>query len=295
MGKKERKSQRTLKEKSSPPSDLRSDGYMDHDLSICINNLRAISRKISSLRTPQVNSDIQKNLLRKFVKSYFNIFRIDLIEHGLDVASVDSQMQVLLSHANARTRTSIYKKTISLIQTSLESLEAQKVLVASNRIAEVQTVGSMVNGQDKKILDTLSKILPLAAASFQQVLNDLGQNRVSYRGVAAELREILRETLDYLAPDKNVMSSAGFKLEKDKAGPTMKQKVRFILKSRNKSATAIEVPESAATIVDESVATLARATYNRGSVSTHVAAEKQEIQNIKRYLDSLLYELLEIY
>ena len=296
MRKDQRKKQR-VKRKNSPTSDVaRSDGNMDYDISNCINDLRAISRRIGSLSTPHVNSENHKNTIRQFVKKYFEVFRIDLIRHGLDVSGIDSQMQMLLSHANSRTRVSIYKKTFSLILRGLESLESQRVLVASNRIVEIQVSGSLgVNEQDKKIIDTLSKILPAAAHSYQQVLTDLGQTRASYRGTAGELREILRETLDYLASDKGVMSSPGFKLEKDKTAPTMKQKVRFILKSRDKSATSIEVPESAATIVDESVATLTRATYNRGSASTHTTAEREEILNLKRYLDGVLCELLEIY
>src|ERR1700690_780439 len=252
MRKDQRKKQRA-KRKSSPTSDVtRSDGNMDYDISSCIDSLRAISRRIGSLSTPHVNSEGEKDIVRQFVKKYFEILRIDLIHHKLDVSGIDSQMQELLSHANSRTRVSMYKKTISLIFKNLESLESQRFLAASNRIVEIQVSSGLgVNGQDKKIIDTLSKILPLAADSYRQVLADLAQTRFSYRGTAAELREILREALDYLAPDKVVMSSSGFKLEKDKTVPTMKQKVRFILKSRNKSATAIEVPESATTIVDE--------------------------------------------
>ena len=133
------------------------------------------------------------------------------------------------------------------------------------------------------------------ALSYQQVLIDISEQRLSYKGTAAEQREILREVLDYLAPDSEVIALPGFKLEKDRTVPTMKQKVRFILKKRNKSQSAIEVPENATLIIEESIAKLARATYNRGSLSTHTETEKNEVLNLKRYLDSVLCELLEIY
>jgi hypothetical protein len=108
------------------------------------------------------------------------------------------------------------------------------------------------------------------------------------------LREALRETLDYLAPDNDVIAQPGFKLEKDATRPTMQQKVRFILKSRGKNKSQTEAPENAVSVIEERVGALARAVYNRSSVSTHVGTAKQEVQQIKAYVDVVLGELLEI-
>jgi hypothetical protein len=58
---------------------------------------------------------------------------------------------------------------------------------------------------------------------------------MSWRGPATDFRESLRETLDHLAPDSAVKAEPGFKLEQNTSGPTMKQKVRFILKKRGVS------------------------------------------------------------
>lgn len=267
-------------------------------ISSYIDQVRILDRRVRASRARHINSTTLKLEVRERVKNYFEGPRVTFHHHGLDVSGIDTQMQMLLSYANARTRTSAYQRLIAAIIRSLNTLEAQLVVAASDRIVQsTQSVGSFApQAQDKKIIDTLTKIIPAAALSYQQVLIDLGdRTKVSFRGTAAELREILREVLDYLAPDKEVMENPGFKLEKDKSLPTMKQKVRFILKTRKKSQSAIEVPESATNIVDESVATLARATYNRGSVSTHVATEREEVVNVKRYLDSVLCELLEIY
>jgi hypothetical protein len=46
--------------------------------------------------------------------------------------------------------------------------------------------------------------------------------------------------------------------------------------------------------VDESIAALARSTYTRGSASTHATTDASEIRKLKRYVDALLEELLEI-
>lgn len=262
-----------------------------------IGSLRTLSRQIKSSGVQHVNSDSLKKKIRLFVKSYFEIVRIEMLQDNLEVAALDEQMQILLSLANARTRVSSYNDLLSSIERSLGALELQQMITKSNRLAQnSHTVTSMnIIGQDKKIIDVLSKILPTVALSYQQIIFDISQSRISYKGTAAEQREILREVLDYLAPDSEVMSALGFRLEKDRTTPTMKQKVRFILKNRNKSQSAIEVPENATSVVDESIAKLARATYNRGSLSTHTATEKTEVLNLKRYLDSVLCELLEIY
>ena len=104
----------------------------------------------------------------------------------------------------------------------------------------------------------------------------------------------LRETLDYLAPDEDVASADGYKQEKDTSGPTMKQKVRFILKSRgqNKSATALS--EQTTSTVDEMVGTLTRSVYVSSSVATHVAAEQKVVLQIRLYVVAVLHHILEI-
>ena len=57
---------------------------------------------------------------------------------------------------------------------------------------------------------------------------------------------------------------------------------------------AVTVAEASLATVDEAVAALARSTYQRGSVSTHVTSTGKEIKSLKRYVDALLGELLEV-
>jgi hypothetical protein len=104
----------------------------------------------------------------------------------------------------------------------------------------------------------------------------------------------LREVIDHLAPDEQVMAAQGFQLEPERRGPTTKQKVRYILKARKARTTAVTVAENSLSTVDEAVATLARATYDRGSTSAHVPPPLAEVRNMKRYVEALLGELLEL-
>jgi Predicted pPIWI-associating nuclease len=84
-----------------------------------------------------------------------------------------------------------------------------------------------------------------------------------------ELREVVREVLDHLAPDDAVTKSEGFKLEKGRRGPTMKQKAGFVFRSRGLSTSKRKTPQEAISIVDELTATFVRSIYERGSGSTH--------------------------
>jgi hypothetical protein len=108
------------------------------------------------------------------------------------------------------------------------------------------------------------------------------------------LREALREVLDHLAPDKEVTGQPGFTLESNQSKPTMRQKVRFILASRGKGKTQTAPAEHSTAIVEQSVGALARSVYDRSSLSTHVGTTKQEVQQVKAYVDVVLTELLEI-
>jgi hypothetical protein len=100
--------------------------------------------------------------------------------------------------------------------------------------------------------------------------------------------------MDHLAPDEKVKASTGFTPEPGQDSPTQKQKVRFILRARRSSSAAVAVAEASLQTIDESIATLARSTYTRGSVSAHTKTNASEIRNLKRYVDALLAELLEI-
>jgi hypothetical protein len=139
------------------------------------------------------------------------------------------------------------------------------------------------------LIAALKGVLPTAAAGYEQALRDLASaDRVSYRGVASELREVLREVLDHFAPDDRLPKGS------DGRKPTMKAKVRYILRGRNMGDTRRGAAESAAEILDEGVPNLARSVYDLGSLDTHVSPTREEVARLRRYLEALLLDLLEI-
>jgi hypothetical protein len=147
---------------------------------------------------------------------------------------------------------------------------------------------------EERIIATLSELLPSASLSYQQVLSDLKENRISYRGTAVELRETLREVLDQLAPDNDVASQNGFKLEPETKKPTMRQKALFVLKARAVPRNAMKPTENSIEMAEEISARMARSVYEKSSISTHVMTDKHEVSRIKMFVDGVLVELLQI-
>jgi hypothetical protein len=255
-------------------------------------DLETERKALNAVTGPQVQSNVHRARLRSLVERYFESVR-PLVEDnsgdGSHVASVDSLMQQLLQLSHKNSATGKYKETLKGLKKHLVLLDSR--LIATN----VRPGTSPRQDIDARIVTTLRALLPSAAMSYEQALMDLAQpERLSWRGPATDLREALRETLDHLAPDSDVTTAAGYKQEKDTSGPTMKQKVRFILKSRsiakNKSATT----EDATSAVDEAVGAFVRSVYTRSSVSTHTPTSKDEALRVLDLVRVVMSELLEV-
>jgi hypothetical protein len=146
------------------------------------------------------------------------------------------------------------------------------------------------------IAKTLVRIIPAAAVSYQQVVIDLADvRRRSYRGIAHELREVLRETLNYLAPDTEVMAAPGFRLDEGQEKPTQRQKALHVLRKRNLSREETSAPALTMTLVEELSARITRDAYTRGSKGAHTLSSAAEVRQLKMWIDAVLGELLAIH
>lgn len=168
--------------------------------------------------------------------------------------------------------------------------DVQKLLPPSNGV-KGETVAH--SAEDEQIMKKLDALVPSAARSYKQAILDvMDDGRVSFRGPALELREALREILDHLAPDSEVTAASGYVQEKERTGPTMKQKVRFIMKKRGKRSSS-DAPEQAVTAFEEAIAGLTRAVYELSSKATHVAGERQTVIQIRRYVVAILHDIID--
>jgi hypothetical protein len=206
------------------------------------------------------------------------------------ITVVDAASQELLSLANGANKRVYFRKQLRIVRGLRPSIEMELALGSAKTPAS-QKPKSYV---EERIIATLSELLPSASLSYQQVLNDLRESRISYRGTAVELRETLREVLDQLAPDKEVSSENGFRLEQDAKKPTMRQKALFVLKARSVPRNAMKPTENSIEMAEEISARMARSVYEKSSISTHVMTDKHEVARIKMFIDGVLVELLQI-
>ncbi len=133
-------------------------------------------------------------------------------------------------------------------------------------------------------LAKLASLVPGAAASYRQAVEDLKEDRLSYRGPANELRQALWETLQVLAPDEDVVAEPGFRQAPGTHGPTHAQRAAYILRKRR----GADLTENAVA----ALSAVARETYVKSNDPTHNQREREEALQAQRWVEVVLRELL---
>lgn len=244
-----------------------------------------------------VNDQSSKDRAISLATRYFAEARPQIVDTQTDARQLAAhdelwQQLVRLAHGNHARRTHI--KVVSQLRKELVAYRVAS-LTAKPTTPPPDARRVSFSAEEAAILHTLEHLVPSAAASYRQALSDLyGPERISYRGTAAEFRESVRETLDHLAPDGEVQVQPGFTLESGQTRPTQKQKMRHVLQSRGHNKTQRESAEKSLSLVDELAGDVMRAVYSRASLATHVETSKAEVRKIKRYVDTLFIDLLEI-
>jgi len=262
-----------------------------------IADVETLGTSLRRVKAVNVNDQSSKDRAIGLATRYFNEIRPRLVTTGGETDSLlrhDEAWQQLvrLAHGNNARRT--YLNTIGALRKVLSEFN---ISALSTPVVPAAQLGASTSPsrEETLILKTLESLVPSAAASYRQGLSDLiGPARLSYRGTAAEFRESLRETLDQLAPDADVEAQGWYKPEDDQKKPTMKQKARYILTSRERNKTQRASAEKMLTVIEELSGEVMRAVYNRASLATHIHQSKGEVQKIKRYVDTVLFDLLEI-
>jgi hypothetical protein len=247
-----------------------------------------LRRHVAGAQTTVISARGLRDEARAVAEYYFGHTRPGLEGAlGDELDELDSAFQNLLTLSERANRKATYEKHLKNIHKLSPKISGQLALNKGGRQSGV----SVISAEDQRIAQTLEGLVPSAARSFKQALIDLSDGkRFSYRGPAVELREALRETLDHLAPDDEVMGVPGYANEKGREKPTMKQKVRFILKARGqKDETA---PEQAASAVEEIVGGFARSVYEMSNAGTHGTRERAEVMRIRRYVIVVLHDIL---
>jgi hypothetical protein len=246
-----------------------------------------LRRALKSGPGVQIQATLDCGKIRTLCAAYFDT-RSNLAD-SKDALAADGIFKELHSAARGKPSRAKVVERLTAAKQLLVKLEGVALASATAKSAGRRTT------TDQLIIETLREVCPSAAAAYSQALVDLGTDeRESWRGPATDLREALRETLDVLAPDDEITNEPGFKLEKDAHRPTMKQKVRYILKKRETPHGAMATPESAVQGIEEILGGITRSVYNRTSISTHTATDKKEVVRVHAWVRLVMCDLLEV-
>ncbi|QPF91756.1 hypothetical protein [Bradyrhizobium commune] len=260
-------------------------------------DFRKLAAKIVASKSVNINSTSLRDEVKSVARRYMQEARSFVARDGFqdELKYLDDHFTKLYELAEGHNAANSYKWRINSVKKALPKITSRLEMTVATAAD-----GPAESAIEAQITETLRGLLPTAALSYQQAIRDLSDSsRVSYRGPAAELREVLRSVVDRQAPPDVVRKSDGYKPEKDEHGrdrpkPTMKQQVRFILRARGQATSTSELPEKAIEAVDGLIGGLARSVYTAGSIVTHVAGERQDVINLKRYVEVVLTHLLEL-
>lgn len=253
---------------------------------------------LGASRTVEVSSEQEKVATKQLVRYFFRNIRSSLIECEIEISEIDQYLQTLLELANKRGHRKVYLENLRSIKKLIPSIEIQRerwMSVHKTVAGRMQVVFTQTENNLQKILNKLDSGL---GDSYKQALLDLSDvNRISYGGTANELREVVRRVLDKLAPDDDVEKADWFTLESGTHKPTMKQKTRFILVSRGLAKSQRELAEKGVNLIDieiDAIGGITRSTYDSGSSMSHARAAKEHALRLKRYVDAVLCDILEV-
>ena len=266
-------------------------------ISVLLDQVNVLESLLRKNRAVNVNDKKIKETFIQTAANYFSEVRhhiVSILGESEEIVSHDQKWQEVIRLAHGNNSKKTYYSKIKPLKKELTEFNVS-CLSAKDQEGIHGSSLSDLSPSENLIINTLENYVPSAAASYRQGILDLRMGeRLSYRGTAVEFREALRETLDHLAPDSEVKSQPGFKLEKDTSGPTMKQKVVFILKSRGRKKPQQDSIKNSLDLIDGLTGDITRTIYTRGSIATHLETSRAEVQKIKRYTDTIFFDLLEI-
>lgn len=260
-----------------------------------IQEIERLQKKLRPRRRKQVRGNEDRANIRTLAEAWPNDFRQRFVS-AQGVAPIILQIDqvardiVVASYGEAQASTFV------------DQLNALKEAIVGLRVARLggpSAAGALAsqNPDSLRLRALLEGISPALADSYTQVLNDLDDpQRISFRGTANDMREIVREVLDALAPDEEVRARPWYSNQTEdgqaKRYPTMADKARYIGEVRGLPKAGVKQATGSAGRVDDLLGGIARSTYDRGSAATHTSQAGAEIRTQLRYVDALLLELL---
>jgi hypothetical protein len=174
----------------------------------------------------------------------------------------------------------------------LREFQVQVRQPATKRVEAVVPARGPLSAREAGILSRLRKQSGSLADSMEQALRDMNdQSRLSFVGPAGEVREVMRATVQLMAPDEEVRKQPWFVGIKqgNKMNPSQAERTRYAVQQRRGSREQVEGVE---TLIDELVGQISRQTYNVGSGKFHAGTEQPEVWKLAGWVWAVLDEVL---
>lgn len=206
------------------------------------------------------------------------------------IDSVDADVAWLRSRSGVRTSADEMRVALRRIARTIE----RELLPAydATRWSMASTAPSPLAELERPLASRLRAVAPELADSYEQACRDLTDpSRSTFVGPAAEFREVLRSTIDSLAPDDDEIRTAEW-FKGHQGNPTQAERIRAILGDRDRA----KPPSKTLDIIDEAVGAVGRLTYSRASATLHVSrkASVDEVEKLRGWVDAVLSEILPV-
>ena len=99
--------------------------------------------------------------------------------------------------------------------------------------------------------------------------------------------------LETLAPKEAIATEPWYVQDESTSGPTHKQRVRYILRTRGSGSKEQKVAEQV-DVMEDKIGGLVRATYTRASDAAHRTKDRREVRRIVRYFEAFAHDLLDL-
>jgi Predicted pPIWI-associating nuclease len=162
----------------------------------------------------------------------------------------------------------------------------------ARRVEPVVLARGPLSGRDAAILARLRRQSGPLADSLEQALRDLNDsNRLSYVGPAGEVREVMRATVQHVAPDDEVRKQPWYVgIEQGgKRNPSQAERTRYAAQKRGGSKDQVQEVDA---LIDGLVGQIGRKTYAVGSGAFHAGTDREAVWKLTRWVFAVLDEVL---
>ncbi len=149
-----------------------------------------------------------------------------------------------------------------------------------------------LSGAHAAVLQRLRALSGSLADSLEQTLVDLNDTtRLTYVGPAGEAREVLRASIQILAPEKEVKRQPWFEgvRQGTSLNASQSERLRYAVQQRG---TDLRHATEVSDMIDERIGRIGRMVYQRASAAFHAKNQQREVRVLVAYVLALLDDVL---